>query len=114
MSRKECMAVAILILATGAPGWPQNAHPIFPTPPAAADSTLTHQTTKNDLEKLRLAAEKQKIEVQQDTNRLNQLAAELKQAVDKSPAGTLSMDAVKKTQEIEKLAKRLNKELRGE
>jgi anti-sigma28 factor (negative regulator of flagellin synthesis) len=115
MWREKCLAVAILILAMGTQGWPQNAHPIFPTPPAAADSTQTRQNTKSpDLEKLRIAAEQQKMQVQKDTNRLNQLVTELKQAVDHAPAGTVSMEALKKTQEIEKLAKRLNKELRGE
>lgn len=115
MSRKKYMALAILMLTMGVLGWPQNAQHHFPTPPAAADSTLTQQKTKKpDLEKLQIAAEQQKMQVQKDTNRLIQLGAELKRAVDKTPAGSLSMDAVKKTQEIEKLAKRLNKELRGE
>lgn len=115
MSREKWLAVVFLMLAMGTPGWPQKAHPIFPTPPAAADSTLSQQAAKSpDLEKLRVVAEQQKMQIQKDTNRLNQLATELKQAVDKAPAGTLSMEALKKTQEIEKLVKHLNKELRGE
>lgn len=115
MWRNQSLSVAILMLGMGLPVWTQSTHPIFPTPPRAADSMVIEQRTKSpDLEKLRLAAEQQKMQLLKDANRLNQLASELTQAVNKAPAGTLSMDAVKKTREIEKLAKRLDKELRGE
>jgi hypothetical protein len=36
---------------------------------------------------------------------------ELKQELDNTPAGTLSVSAVKKSKEIEKLAKRVRKEM---
>src|SRR4051812_20213772 len=45
------------------------------------------------------------IALRQDTDKLLSLAAELKQNVDKTSPSILSLDVVKKAQEIEKLAK---------
>ncbi len=44
-------------------------------------------------------------DIRKDTEKLLELATELKQAVDKSNKDTLSLDVVKKAEEIEKLAK---------
>ena len=66
---------------------------------------------KADLEQLQQAAEQHKAAVQKDTERLSELVNELKQELDKTPAGTLSVSAVKKSKEIEKLAKRVRKEM---
>jgi hypothetical protein len=43
--------------------------------------------------------------LRRDTEKLLSLAAELKQNVDKTSPSVLSMDVIKKAQEIEKLAK---------
>jgi hypothetical protein len=45
------------------------------------------------------------VALRQDTDKLLSLAAELKQNVDKTSPSILSLDVVKKAQEIEKLAK---------
>src|SRR6266404_2299698 len=45
------------------------------------------------------------VALRRDTERLLSLAAELKQNVDKTSPNILSMDVIKKAQEIEKLAK---------
>ena len=47
-----------------------------------------------------------------DTERLLSLAAELKQNVDKTSPNILSMDVIKKAQEIEKLAKSVKDKMR--
>jgi hypothetical protein len=67
-----------------------------------------------DLKQIERAAEQHKAAVQKDTERLKQLVDELKQQLDQTPAGTLSVDAVKKSKEIEKLAKRVRKEMEGD
>ena len=51
--------------------------------------------------------------LQKDTDRLLKLATELKESVDKSNEHTLSLDVIKKAEEIEKLAKSVKEKMRG-
>ena len=51
--------------------------------------------------------------LKRDTEKLVALAAELKQHVDKSSANILSMDVIKKAQEIQKLAKSVQDKMRN-
>ena len=51
--------------------------------------------------------------LQKDTDHLLQLATELKQYVDKTNEHTLSLDVIKKADEIEKLAKSVKDKMRG-
>lgn len=67
-----------------------------------------------NLEQMQRAAELHKVQVEKDTSRLSQMVDELKQELSKTPAGTLSVDSVKKSKEIEKLAKRVRKEMQGD
>jgi hypothetical protein len=43
-------------------------------------------------------------DLKRDTEKLLRLASELKESVDKTSESTLSLDVIKKTEEIEKLA----------
>ena len=52
-------------------------------------------------------------QIQRDTDRLLQLATELKQAVDKSNENTLSLDVIKKAEEVERLAHSVKEKMRG-
>lgn len=52
--------------------------------------------------------------LKRDTDKLLQLATQLKQAVDKSNENTLSLEVIKKAGEIEKLAKSVREKMRGE
>ena len=51
--------------------------------------------------------------LQKDTDRLLQLATELKEYVDKTNEHTLSLDVIKKAEEIEKLAKSVKGKMKG-
>ena len=51
--------------------------------------------------------------LKRDTEKLVALAAELKQHVDKADANILSMDVIKKAQEIQKLAKSVQDRMRN-
>jgi len=51
--------------------------------------------------------------LQKDTDHLLQLATELKQYVDKTNEHTLSLDVIKKADEIERLAKSVKDKMRG-
>jgi hypothetical protein len=60
----------------------------------------------------RLVAERQ-AQLRIDTEKLVALTAELKQHVDKAGANILSMDVIKKAQEIQKLAKSVQDKMRN-
>jgi hypothetical protein len=51
--------------------------------------------------------------LKRDTDRLLRLSAELKAYVDKSSQNTLSLDVVKKAEEIEKLAHSVKEKMKG-
>jgi len=51
--------------------------------------------------------------LQKDADRLLKLATELKESVEKSNEHTLSLDVIKKAEEIEKLAKSVKEKMRG-
>ena len=59
----------------------------------------------------KLARQKQ---LKEDTTRLLELATELKNSVDKTNENVLSLDVVKKAEEIEKLAKHVKTNMRDE
>ena len=59
-------------------------------------------------------AEKEKALLKQDAARLLKLIAEIKDDLDDSPAGTVGSDDLKKSEEIEKLAKKLHKSFQSE
>jgi hypothetical protein len=52
--------------------------------------------------------------LKRDTDKLLELASQLKQNVDRTNANILSMDVVKKAQEIEKLAKSVKEKMKGD
>lgn len=58
--------------------------------------------------------EERQVELKRDTDKLLQLATQLKAAVDKSNENTLSLDVIKKAGEIEKLAKSVREKMRGQ
>jgi hypothetical protein len=71
-------------------------------------------TVKMEDEQAKLRnAERQK-KLVEDTTKLLALANELKAAVDKSDKNTLSLDVVRKADEIEKLAHSVKEKMKGE
>ena len=53
-------------------------------------------------------------EIRKDTDKLFELATELKQYVDKTNENVLSMDVIKKAEQIEKLAKSVKEKMKGQ
>lgn len=110
--------VWVLALGLGlAPGWVAWGQRTsnWPSPPLSAEGLPGQSRPRNaDLQQMQRAAEQHKVQLQKDTDRLSQLVGELKQDVAKTPAGALSVDAVKKSKEVEKLAKRVRKEMEGD
>src|SRR5690242_8833239 len=108
------MALALMLGMAGS-SWGQRTSSNWPTPPPAAEQMPQAQGVRGaNLEQMQRAAEERRMQLQKDTDRLSQLVKELKQDLDKTPAGALSVDAVKKSKEVEKLAKRVRKEMEGD
>ncbi len=87
------------------PGMPPNGH-VNPADPDPVDPHREEQQEKlrnNDRQK-RLVA---------DTDKLLELATDLKQQVDKTDKGILSVDVIKKAEEIEKLAHSVKERMKG-
>ncbi len=58
--------------------------------------------------------EKRQQAIKKDTDKLLELATELKQSVDKTNEHTLSVDVIKKAEEIEKLAHTVREKMKGQ
>ncbi len=58
------------------------------------------------------ANKKRQQDIRDDTNKLFQLATELKDAVDKTNENMLSLDVVRKADEVEKLAKKVKEKMK--
>lgn len=102
--------IAILLATTldtaslGAQIFPQQERP-----PKENEEWITQQQREQARQR---NVERQK-KLKQDTDRLLELATELKQYVDRSNENTLSVDVVKKCEEIEKLAKDVKNKMKG-
>jgi hypothetical protein len=66
-----------------------------------------------DKEMLKKANQERQAQLRRDTERLYELSTQLKQYVDKSNENTLSLEVIKKAEEIEKLAHSVKEKMRG-
>lgn len=96
----------------------QSTHPqpptpsIMPTDPSIeANGDDAQRRTMKEMEKK--ANLERQAALRKDTEKLLQLAEELKSSVDKSNASVLSLDVVKKAEQIEKLAHSVKDKMRG-
>ena len=65
-----------------------------------------------DRERARKANEMLQMEIRRDTEKLLQLTTELKDFVDKSDQGILSVDILKKAEQVEKLARSVKSKIK--
>jgi hypothetical protein len=92
-------------------------HAQIPLPDATEHShPVSLEDKQREFERQRLkAANKQRQEdMKRDTDKLLQLATELKQYMDKTNENVLSLEVVKKAAEIEKLSKEVQKKMRAD
>ncbi len=75
------------------------------------DSSIPSEMRKSMEKK---ANQQRQAELKRDTERLVKLSTELKQYVDKTNENILSLDVIKKADEIEKLARSVKAKMRGE
>lgn len=93
----------------------QSAPSADPQYTAAPHSNGSEAWTREQLAKMR---REQKVvrqkQLKEDTDKLLQLATDLKNSVDKTNENVLSLDVVKRAEEIEKLAKHIKTNMRDE
>jgi len=86
-------------------------------PPVAGQNPRNPAETEMETQQKRAAEkvenEKRQQDLKKDTDKLLQLATELKQYVDKTDEHTLSVTVIKKAEEIEKLAHAVKEKMKG-
>jgi hypothetical protein len=92
--------------------------PSQPSPPPRIDNGMptgnNEDATARMTEELQKKAEKERVDqLKVDTDKLLRLSVELKTYVDKTNTSVLSLDVMKKAEEIEKLAKSVHDKMRG-
>lgn len=85
--------------------------PIVPGKGDNGDNDTMQQQMAHDLAKK--ANEDRQKALKSDANRLLKLASELKEDVDKSNENVLSLDVIKKAEQIEKLAHSVKEKMKG-
>ena len=98
---------------------PQQSHQEQPLPPPRIQQGGPTDNTPGlppqfQREMQKKANEQRQAELKRDTEKLLKLSTELKQYVDKTNSNVLSMDVIKKAEEIEKLAHRVRVKMKGE
>ena len=107
-------SIFLLLLLCSCPAWAQRQS----TPPVSrggdepiGDADEARSRLAHDMEKK--AAKERVAALKNDTDKLLKLSIELKSYVDKSDENVLSLDVVKKAEEIEKLAKSVKDKMKG-
>jgi hypothetical protein len=102
------------------PAFAQNQtqrQPPMPTPPGVnpnppmTDEDDAHKRITSELEKK--AAKERVAALKSDTDKLLKLSVELKSYVDKSDENVLSLDVIRKAEEIERLARSVREKMKG-
>ena len=111
-SNAFCLAMAWLLLVLAAPAqmMPHQNPSIPENGNSSADSESGRRELMERMEKRRNDLRQEQLV--KDTNKLLALATELKSQVDKTNKDVLSVDVVKKAEEIEKLAKNVKEKMR--
>ena len=87
-----------------------------PPPRSIHDRPITDEEDARDRltrEMAKKAAKERAAALKNDTDKLLKLSVELKAYVDKSDENVLSLDVIKKAEEIEKLAKSVKEKMKG-
>ena len=89
----------------------QSSQPGDINSPPMTDADEARSRIAHDMEKK--AAKDRVVALKNDTDKLLKLSVELKSYVDKSDENVLSLDVIKKADEIEKLAKSVKEKMKG-
>ena len=111
-SRSYILSVLFfLLLSVAALAQNQNPSPGQGINPPMLDGDEARDRIAHDMEKK--AAKERVAALKSDTDKLLKLSVELKAYVDKSDENVLSLDVIKKAEEIEKLARSVKDKMKG-
>jgi hypothetical protein len=114
--RIKSFALAMLLfLITPGPSLPAFSQNPIPIPRGPSNSGDREDETRIQLERdmAKKANRERQAQLQRDTDNLLKLATELKQYVDKSNENTLSVDVIRKAEEIERLARSVKEKMKA-
>ncbi len=106
------MAATVFLFSSGTTGWTQAVEPL---PAPGTHQGRSDESVWEAQQKAQLAKQenlKREQDLKKDTDKLLELATQLKQYVDKTNENTLSVDVIKKAEEIEKLARSVKDKMR--
>jgi hypothetical protein len=92
---------------------PQDFPAKHPSLPGQEPPPEDENAARQEKEMAKKANEERQAQLKRDTDKLFQLSTELKQYVDKTNENILSLDVIKKADEIEKLAHSVKTKMRG-
>ncbi len=102
---------AVYGVAQSRPSLPAPPQPDAQQPTVGSPSDVWQEQQRKEM--VKKANLQRQADIKKDTAKLLELATELKQYVDKSNENTLSLDVVKKAEQIEKLAKQVREKMKG-
>jgi hypothetical protein len=110
---RSLLVITFLLSSFFAPVWAQRAPVGPPTlPPDASDHGELEAAMKQRSD---IQREKKRFEeMKRDSQKLLELATELKQYVDKSGEAILSLEVIRKAEEMEKLSRQVKNNMRGD
>ena len=122
MTFPRCLAACVLVLCIGAPLSAQNSSiPQMPGIPDASQGNDRRRETPADRQlddimrdNARKLNKQRQQDLKRDTDKLLDLATELKKYVDKSNENVLSLEVLRKAEEIEKLAKSVKDKMKAQ
>jgi hypothetical protein len=106
-----CLFLSALPGRSQTPSQQQGLPPTRDVNPSMTDEDEATARMARDMEKK--AAKERVAALKSDTDKLLKLSVELKQCVDKSDENVLSVDVIKKAEEIEKLAHSVKDKMKG-
>lgn len=118
-TRSCCVAAMLVVLIL--PMWAQEPRPGGPPFPQAAytmpnlDLPDTSNRPRTPIERqaqIQMERDRQ-LALKRETDQLVEMASDLKQNMDRTSPSILSLDLIKKTEKIEKLAKSIREKMKG-
>ena len=119
MRLKLCLLVTLVVVISRVPALAQDSGP--PLPPSRVQSPdelpnedpVVREHRRNWKRQCKRSPTEREAQLKKDTEKLLQLSTELKQYVEKTNENVLSVDVIKKAEEIEKLAHSVKEKMRG-
>ena len=113
---RAAILIILLIFFLALPTFPaQKQLPMPPIVPPAQQPDRGSDLPPDIQKRMEKEANKQRqVELKRDTDKLLKLSTELKDYVDKTNENVLSLDVIKKAEEIEKLAHSVKTKMRGD